>query len=31
MDILSEIIEASNEMIDALEETDFFCGDTIHR
>ena len=24
MDILSEIIEASNEMIDALEETDFF-------
>ena len=24
MEILSEIIEASNEMIDALEETDFF-------
>ena len=24
MDILSEIIEASNHMIDALEETDFF-------
>jgi hypothetical protein len=24
MDILSEIIEACNEMIDALEETDFF-------
>lgn len=24
MDILSEIIEASNDMIDALEETDFF-------
>jgi len=25
MDILNEIIEASNEMIDALEETDFFA------
>ncbi len=25
MDILNEIIEASNHMLDALEETDFFA------